>query len=190
MFLIVGLGNPGAKYENNRHNVGFKAVLEIKDCFNFPDFKDKFQGLYSSGTIEGKKIHLLMPQQYMNKSGHSVAECARFYRVKPENIIVIHDELDLEETKIKIKIGGSEGGHNGLRSITSCIGTKDYQRIRIGIGHPGSKDAVAGYVLKDIPKIQTEKFENVYYYLSKVIPTLLKEGRAKASNELALMLKK
>ncbi|MCP4356147.1 MAG: aminoacyl-tRNA hydrolase [Proteobacteria bacterium] len=189
MFLIVGLGNPTKKYADNRHNVGFKAVLEIQGRFNFSDFSNKYHGLYTSGTIDGHKVHLLMPQTYMNKSGHSVAECVNFFKIKPENIIVIHDELDFLEAKVKMKIGGSEGGHNGLKSITQCIGSKNYQRIRIGIDHPGDKNQVSDYVLKDIPKQSQEKFEDIYYYLSKVIPILLSEGQAKASNDLSLLLK-
>ena len=189
MFLLVGLGNPGNKYTNNRHNIGFKATLEIQDRFNFSPFTKKYQGLYTSGTIDGNKVHILMPQTYMNKSGHSVAELARFFRIKPENIIVFHDELDIEPLKVKKKIGGSEGGHNGLKSITECIGTRNYQRIRLGVGHPGHKDQVSDYVLKDFPKAEATNFEDVLYCLARVMPTLLNEGQAKASNELALLLK-
>lgn len=189
MFLIVGLGNPGLKYTNNRHNVGFKAVLEIQNRFNFSEFQNKYNGLYSSGNVEGEKVHLLMPQTYMNKSGHSVAEIVNFFKIKSDNIIVIHDDLDLAPLKVKMKQGGSEGGHNGLRSISSCLGTKNYQRIRIGIGHPEKKDDVANYVLKDFPKDQKEKLEDICYYVSKTLPVLLKEGQAKATNDLALLLK-
>jgi peptidyl-tRNA hydrolase, PTH1 family len=188
MFLLVGLGNPGAKYKDNRHNIGFKAVLEIQSRFNFSEFTNKYQGLYSTGTIAGHKVHLLMPQTYMNKSGHSVAELARFFRIEPKNIIVFHDELDIDPLKVKMKIGGGEGGHNGLKSITSCIGSKDYCRIRLGIGHPGDKNLVANYVLKDFPKDQASEYEHILYSVSKIMPTLLNEGIGKASNELALSL--
>ena len=189
MFLLVGLGNPGSKYADNRHNIGFKAILEIQDRFNFSAFTNKYQGLYTSGKIGEHKVHMLMPQTYMNKSGHSVAEVARFFRIKPENIIVFHDELDIDPLKVKMKIGGGEGGHNGLKSISSCIGNKNYQRIRLGIGHPGDKTQVANYVLKDFPKAEAEKYEDILYYISRTMPTLLDEGISKASNELALLLK-
>ena len=189
MFLLVGLGNPGSKYADNRHNIGFKAILEIKDRFNFSDFTNKYQGLYTSGIINGHKVHMLMPQTYMNKSGHSVAELARFFRIKPENIIVFHDELDIDPLKVKMKIGGGEGGHNGLKSISSCIGSKNYQRIRLGVGHPGDKNKVADYVLKDFSKDQAQQFEDILYYVARTVPTLLDEGISKASNELALLLK-
>ena len=186
MFLLVGLGNPGDKYKNNRHNIGFKAVLDIQDRFSFSEFTSKYNGLYSSGTINGQKVHLLMPQTYMNKSGHSVAQLANFFKIKPENIIVLHDELDIPPLDVKFKLGGGEGGHNGLKSITACIGSKDYIRVRLGVGHPGNKNDVSNYVLADFSKLEQEQYEDILKQVSDIVPVILKEGISKASNNYAL----
>lgn len=187
MFLIVGLGNPGSKYENNRHNIGFLAVQEILRRYSFSDFREKFKGLYTAGDIAGHKVHLLLPQTYMNLSGESVQAAAQFFKIKPEHIIVLHDELDLPPLKVKIKKGGGNGGHNGLKSIQQQLGTPDFKRIRIGIGHPGSKELVSPYVLADFSKAEKPDFERLNEDLADVIPWLLKEGEAKASSELARM---
>ncbi|MEM6811738.1 MAG: aminoacyl-tRNA hydrolase [Pseudomonadota bacterium] len=152
MFLIVGLGNPGNKYEGNRHNIGFMVIDEIARSNNFPAFKNKFQGELSEGRIGTQKIALLKPQTYMNDSGQSVGKAAQFFKVPPEKIIVFHDELDLAPRKIKVKQGGGTGGHNGLKSIDAHLGNKEYWRVRCGIGHPGDKNRVSGYVLNDFSK--------------------------------------
>lgn len=152
MWLLVGLGNPGDKYEYNRHNIGFLAVDAIADTYGFPAYKKKFQGLATEGSIGGEKVILLKPQTYMNNSGQSVGEATKFYKIPLDRIVVFHDELDLAAGKIRTKKGGGNAGHNGLRSMDSHLNSNDYWRIRLGIGHPGDKAMVHGYVLSDFSK--------------------------------------
>jgi PTH1 family peptidyl-tRNA hydrolase len=151
MHLIVGLGNPGDKYKLNRHNIGFLAVDAIARRHGFPPFREKFQGLLSEGTIDGQKVMLLKPQTFMNSSGDSVQKVAKFYQLTAADISVLYDELDLAPGKTRVKVGGGNGGHNGLRSIDPQIGL-NYRRVRLGIGHPGHKDAVMHHVLGDFSK--------------------------------------
>lgn len=151
MKLLVGLGNPGGKYARNRHNVGFMAVDRIREEHDFSPWKRKFQGMISEGEIGGRKVLLLKPETYMNESGRAVGEAARFLKITPADVIVIHDELDLAPGRIKVKTGGGNAGHNGLRSISAHFGN-DYERVRIGIGHPGVKELVAAYALHDFAK--------------------------------------
>ncbi len=151
MLLLVGLGNPGAKYSGNRHNIGFMAVDAISREHRFPPFRQRFQGQTAEGSISGERVILLKPETFMNDSGRSVAEAARFHKIPLENTAVIHDELDLAPGKFRIKIGGGDAGHNGLRSITAHLG-KDYKRLRLGIGHPGDKSLVHAFVLNDFGK--------------------------------------
>ncbi len=158
MRLLVGLGNPGAKYEGNRHNVGFMAVDAIHDRHGFGPWKAKFQGHVADGAIGGQKLMALKPTTFMNESGRAVGEALRFYKLDPADVIVIYDELDLAPTRLKVKQGGGHGGHNGLRSIDAHIG-KDYWRVRIGIGHPGDKARVSGHVLSDFSKGERPNFE-------------------------------
>ena len=152
MWLLVGLGNPGDKYEYNRHNIGFLAIDAIADTFGFPAYKKKYQGLMAEGNIEGDKVILLKPQTYMNNSGQSVGEAAKFYKIPLDRIAVFHDELDLGAGKIRTKKGGGNAGHNGLRSMDSHLNSNDYWRIRLGIGHPGDKAMVHNHVLSDFSK--------------------------------------
>jgi len=151
MYLVVGLGNPGEKYARNRHNIGFMAVDEIVRRHSFSAYRAKFQGELSEGKIGTEKVLVLKPQTFMNESGRSVKEAVTFYKIAPEDIIVLHDELDLAPGKLRVKRGGGHAGHNGLRSIHAHIG-EGYARVRLGIGHPGSKDRVTGHVLKDFVK--------------------------------------
>ena len=152
MLLLVGLGNPGAKYANNRHNIGFMAVDEIvRRHVSFGDWKTKFQGLISEGKIGGEKAIALKPQTFMNNSGKSVSEAIRFYKIPPDQVFVFYDELDLVAGKVKVKRGGGKAGHNGLSSIDAFC-PKDYWKIRLGIGHPGEKSRVMGHVLGDFKK--------------------------------------
>lgn len=151
MILFVGLGNPGPRYAANRHNVGFMAVDAIHDRFRLPAWRQKYQGEISEGTIGPVRVLLLKPQTYMNESGRSVGEVARFHKIAPADVIVFHDELDLPPGKIRVKTGGGHGGHNGLRSLTAHIGD-GYRRVRIGIGHPGDKALVHNHVLNDFAK--------------------------------------
>ncbi len=151
MKLLVGLGNPGSKYARNRHNVGFMAVERIADKHGFGPWKRKFSGLAADGEIAGEKVLLLKPDTYMNESGRSVGEAARFLKIAEGEIVAFHDELDLAPGKLKVKTGGGNAGHNGLRSITQHVGN-EFVRVRIGIGHPGAKELVHGYVLHDFAR--------------------------------------
>ncbi|MFT6933075.1 MAG: PTH1 family peptidyl-tRNA hydrolase, partial [Paracoccaceae bacterium] len=148
MQLWVGLGNPGAKYANNRHNIGFMALDRIAEDHGFAPWRGKFQGSLSEGRLGSQKIMLLKPETFMNLSGQSVGEAMRFFKLTPEDITVFHDELDLVPGKVRVKQSGGHAGHNGLRSLHAHIG-ETYTRVRLGIGHPGHKDRVAAYVLSD-----------------------------------------
>ena len=151
MQLFVGLGNPGGQYAHNRHNIGFMAVDRIAADHGFGSWKAKFQGQISEGLLDGHKVLLLKPQGYMNRSGQSVGEAMRFYKLEPGDVTVFHDELDLAPGKLRVKQGGGHAGHNGLRSLHAHIGDQ-YRRVRMGIGHPGHKDRVSGYVLHDFAR--------------------------------------
>ena len=151
MLLLVGLGNPGARYAGNRHNVGFLAVQEIAKRHGLGPWRRRFAGVACEGPLGGVRTLLLLPGTYMNESGRAVAEAAHFYKLSPADIAVFHDEIDLPPGKVRVKIGGGIAGHNGLRSISEHIGN-DYRRVRIGVGHPGDKDLVQHYVLHDFAK--------------------------------------
>jgi PTH1 family peptidyl-tRNA hydrolase len=151
MLLIVGLGNPGAQYARNRHNVGFMAADAIHRRHGFPKWRRRFQAELSEAELGGDKCLLLKPQTYMNESGRAVEAAAHFYKLAPASILVIHDEVDLPPGTMRMKTGGGVAGHNGLRSIGAAIGN-GFRRLRIGIGHPGVKELVAGYVLHDFAK--------------------------------------
>jgi len=148
MLLFVGLGNPGAKYARNRHNIGFAVVDEIARRHGFAPWRRRFQGETSEGTLDGARVILLKPTTYMNESGRSVQEAANFFKLGAGDITVFQDELELQPAKLRVKVGGGIAGHNGLRSLTSHIGN-DYRRVRLGIGHPGVKELVHAHVLSD-----------------------------------------
>ena len=151
MLLLVGLGNPGARYVGNRHNIGFLAVQEIAKRHGLGPWRRRFAGVACEGPLGGVRTLLLLPGTYMNESGRAVAEAAHFYKLSPADIAVFHDEIDWPPGKVRVKIGGGIAGHNGLRSISEHIGN-DYRRVRIGVGHPGDKDMVQHYVLNDFAK--------------------------------------
>jgi peptidyl-tRNA hydrolase, PTH1 family len=151
MLLFVGLGNPGERYAGNRHNIGFMAVQAIAKQHRIAPWRRKFQGVAVEGTIGAKKVLLLLPDTFMNESGRAVAEAAHFYKLEAGSVVVFHDEAELAPGKVRVKKGGGNAGHNGLRSITEHIGN-DYHRVRLGIGHPGSKDMMESYVLQDFAK--------------------------------------
>ena len=174
MHLIVGLGNPGKEYEKTRHNVGFMAIDRLIEDYGLSSPKTKFHGILSDGLIEGKKVLAIKPKTFMNRSGLCVGEVTKFYKIPLENIIVLHDEIDLVFSKVRVKSGGGHGGHNGLRDIDAKIG-KDYKRIRIGVGHPGDKDKVSGYVLKNFSKEEQPSIEKLIDDISSNIPLLLKD---------------
>jgi len=147
MIILVGLGNIGGKYAANRHNVGFMAMDEIAQAHGFEPFRARFQGMVSEGRLGQSKALLLKPSTMMNLSGQAVGEAMRYYKAEPEQIVVFHDEIDLAPGKCRAKTGGGHAGHNGLRSIHAHIGP-EYHRIRIGVGHPGRKEAVPGFVAR------------------------------------------
>lgn len=175
MLVVVGLGNPGDSYCNNRHNIGFMAVEEIHRHFSFSSWTKKFQALISEAVIEGEKVLLVKPQTFMNLSGQAVGELTRFYKIASEDVIVIHDELDLPPGKVKTKIGGGAGGHNGLKSIDSHI-TPNYVRVRIGIGHPGHKDQVSPYVLSNFSGSDKKWVEQVCDDIARALPDFMNDG--------------
>ena len=192
MLLLVGLGNPGSKYNNNRHNIGFMAVDEIVHRHNFSAAKARFQGHCFEGRMESEKILILKPQTFMNVSGQSVGEAARFYKILPEDIYVFHDDLDIPAGKIKFKTGGGHAGHNGLRSIDQHMG-KNYHRIRMGIGHPGEREQVTGHVLGDFAKADQQWLEPLMDAVAFAAPALTdrsgETAGAKFLNEVGLRLK-
>ena len=151
MILIAGLGNPGVRHAKNRHNIGFMAIEAIAAARRIGPFRSRFQGLVADGALGENRVALLLPQTFMNESGRSVGDAMRFYKLDLVSVIVIHDELDLAPAKVRVKVGGGNAGHNGLRSITAHIGN-DYKRVRLGIGHPGAKELVYPYVLGDFSK--------------------------------------
>lgn len=185
MQLLVGLGNPGDKYRNNRHNIGFMAIDAIARRHNFPPFRQKFAGLISEGGIAGEKVLLLKPQTWMNNSGDSVQAVASFYKLGPEAITVIYDEIDLASGKVRIKRGGGNGGHNGLRSIDPQIGT-NYRRVRLGVGHPGHKDLVMPHVLGDFSKAEMAWFGPLLDAIAENADLLAKGDDNGLMNKLAI----
>jgi PTH1 family peptidyl-tRNA hydrolase len=171
MKLWVGLGNPGAKYAANRHNIGWMALDRIASDHGFAPFRGKFQGALSEGKFGSEKVLLLKPETFMNLSGQSVGEAMRFYKLSPGDVTVFHDELDLAPGKVRVKQGGGHAGHNGLRSIHQHIG-EAYGRVRLGIGHPGHKDRVAGYVLSDFAKADQDWLDDVLRGIADGAPEL------------------
>lgn len=177
MYLLVGLGNPGKKYEGNRHNIGFMVMDEIARQNNFPAFKSKFQGEVSEGRIGTQKVALLKPQTFMNESGQSVGKAVKFFKLDLDKVIVFHDELDIEPRRTKVKQGGGTGGHNGLKSIDRHLGNKEYWRVRCGIGHPGDKNRVSGYVLNDFSKEEQVWLPDWVDDLARYTDYLINENR-------------
>lgn len=185
MKLIVGLGNPGGKYARHRHNIGFMALDRISADHGFGLWKPKFQGQISEGRLGREKVMLLKPETFMNNSGQSVGEAMRFYKLGPDDVIVLHDELDLAPGKTRVKQGGGHAGHNGLRSLHAHIG-EAYHRVRLGIGHPGHKDRVAGYVLHDFSKADAEWLEDVLQGVSDGAQHLAEGDGGRFMNAVAL----
>lgn len=186
MLLLVGLGNPGEKYQRHRHNVGFLAVDAIAAAHGFGAPRKKFQAVLREGDIAGEKAILLKPQTFMNESGLAVGAAMRFYKLAPADVIVFHDELDLEAGKIKAKLGGGNAGHNGLRSIDEHVGS-DFRRVRIGIGHPGDKTRVTGHVLGDFAKADHDWLDPLLAAIAKSAP-FLAAGDARFATAVAQTL--
>ena len=185
MKMFVGLGNPGAKYAQNRHNIGFMVVDQIATDHGFAPWRAKFQGQVSEGRLGSEKIVLLKPGTFMNLSGQSVGEAMRFYKLDSTDITVFHDEIDLAPAKVRLKAGGGHAGHNGLRSIHQHIGPH-YDRVRLGVGHPGHKHAVPGYVLHDFAKADAEWLDDVLRGLSDGAVALAEGDGPRALNAVAL----
>jgi peptidyl-tRNA hydrolase, PTH1 family len=186
--LIAGLGNPGADYARNRHNAGFMALDTIHASYDFKPWRARFQGLSSEGALDGRKVHLLKPMTYMNDSGLSVGVAARFFKLPPEAIVVLHDEIDLAAAKLKAKAGGGDAGHNGLRSITATLGP-DYRRVRIGVGHPGEKGRVHGHVLNNFSKADEDWLVPLLSAIAEAAPLLARDDDVGFMNKVALILK-
>jgi peptidyl-tRNA hydrolase, PTH1 family len=182
--LFVGLGNPGAKYARNRHNIGYMAVDAIASDHGFGPWRSKFQGVVSEGRLGSEKVVLLKPETYMNKSGQSVGEAMRFYKLEPADIVVFHDEIDLAPGKVRVKTGGGHAGHNGLRSLHQHIGDA-YQRVRLGVGHPGHKDAVPHYVLHDFPRADEEWLDDIIRGCAEGAPDLASGDSGRFMNAIA-----
>lgn len=173
MLLLVGLGNPGDKYTNTRHNVGFMMADEIARHHGFSPWRGKFQGLICDGMVGGEKILLLKPQTFMNRSGQSVSEACRFYKLDTDQLIVFHDELDLAAGKLRIKTGGGHGGNNGIRDITAHMNA-DFKRVRMGVGRPQTKEQVSNHLLSDFAKSDNSWLEPMIDECVRSLPLLLK----------------
>lgn len=171
MQILAGLGNPGGKYARTRHNIGFMALDRIAEDHGFTPWRARFQGEVAEGRLGQEKVLLLKPQTFMNNSGQSVGEAMRFFKLTPAEITVFHDELDLAPGKCRVKTGGGHAGHNGLRSLHAHIG-EAYHRVRLGIGHPGRKEAVAGYVLHDFAKAEEDWLDDLLRGISDGAPAL------------------
>ena len=186
MFLLVGLGNPGKKYENTRHNVGFNAVDAFARTHGVAAFSGKFKGSYARGAVAGCDVVLLKPDTFMNLSGESVAPAASFFHVEPASIIVVHDELDVPFGEVRLKVGGGHGGHNGLRSMVGCLSTPDFVRVRVGIGRPppGFKGDVADYVLGSWDTMESAVLGDVVQRVVQMLERTLEKGAAVTMNEM------
>ena len=187
MVLLVGLGNPGQDYAKNRHNIGFMAVDEIVERHGFGPWRRRFQGQAADGRLSGKRAFALKPETYMNESGRAVTAAMRYYRLEPEDVIVLYDEIDLEAGKVRCKQGGGNAGHNGLRSLDSHIG-RNYVRVRLGIGHPGDRDRVSSHVLGNFSKADMKWVTDVIDAVSDAIPALAIGDIPGFSNQVAQQL--
>jgi len=187
LVLFVGLGNPGASYVNNRHNVGFRVVEAIARRHGVGPWRRRFQGVAAEGSIAGQRLLALLPGTYMNDSGRAVAEAAHFYKLELADLVVFHDELDLPPAKVRVKLGGGIAGHNGLRSISAHVGN-EYRRVRIGIGHPGVKEMVHPYVLSDFAKSERPWVEALCEIIADNAELLAKGEDASFQNKVHLAM--
>ena len=182
MYLIVGLGNPEKDYCNTRHNMGFDVINKLAEAYDIKVTKTKWKGLYGKGRIEGEQVILLKPQTYMNLSGESLIEFARFYQIPKENILVIYDDMDTETGKIRIRKKGSSGTHNGMKSVVGSLGTEEFLRIRVGIGMPEHKGNLISYVIGAIPEEDRILLDKGTTLAKEATVVLLTEGIDKAMN--------
>jgi len=185
--LWVGLGNPGRRYALNRHNIGFMVIDAIAQVHRFGPVQKRFSGWVQEGRIADTKVLLLKPATFMNESGGAVSAALRFYNLPGEALTVFHDELDLEPGRVKLKHGGGSAGHNGLRSIAQHLGA-DFRRVRIGIGHPGHKDRVAGYVLSNYPRTELDGLSDLLGAIAAEADWLARDDDKRFLNDLALRL--
>ena len=185
--LIAGLGNPGAQYARNRHNAGFILADKLHAHYRFGPWKAKFEGFLSEGALGGRKTYLLKPQTYMNNSGVSVGAALRFFKLPLSALVVMHDEIDLAEGKIKVKTGGGDAGQNGLRSITASLGP-DYRRLRIGVGHPGEKSLVTAHVLQNFSKEDIDWLRPLAAAMVEAAPFLAQDDDAGFMSKVALLI--
>ncbi|HEX2255484.1 MAG TPA: aminoacyl-tRNA hydrolase [Afifellaceae bacterium] len=188
MLLIVGLGNPGQRYAGHRHNIGFRAADAIHRRHGFPPWRARFQGEAAEGLLDGEKALILKPATFMNESGRAVAQAVRFYKLEPRDIVVIHDELDLPPGKLRMKAGGGHGGHNGLKSVEAHVG-KAFRRMRLGIGHPGRKEQVNGYVLHDFAKADRDWLEPLLAAIADNAALLARGDDASLMNRVHLVMR-
>jgi len=186
MWLLVGLGNPGPKYAQNRHNIGFMVIEEIATRNRSDGWRSKFGGEITSADVAGAKAVLLKPQEYMNVSGQAVQRSAAFYQVEPKQVIVVHDEIDLPLGTLRVKVGGGHGGHNGLRSIIQELGSQEFLRVRVGVGRPGPAGKgsnVAGFVLDDFAKSERTEVEILVKEAADAFEEIIKKGPVAAMNK-------
>ena len=187
MLLFVGLGNPGPRYAGNRHNIGFMAVQAIARRHDISPWRRKFQGVAVEGNVAGERIVLLLPGTFMNESGRAVQEAAKFYKLEPGQVVVIHDEVELPPAKVRLKKGGGNAGHNGLRSITAHVGN-DYRRVRIGVGHPGDKKLMESYVLQDFAKDEWPWVEALCEIVADSVALLVEGKDSTFQNKVHLVM--
>ena len=185
MLLLVGLGNPGARYVGNRHNVGFLTLQAVAERHGIGPWRRRFAGVACEGPLGGERALLLLPGTFMNESGRAVAEAAQFYKLGPADVTVFHDEIELPPGKVRVKVGGGIAGHNGLRSITAHIGN-DYRRVRIGVGHPGAKDMVEHYVLSDFAKSERPWVDALIGIIADSVDLLVRGQDASFQNKVHL----
>ena len=182
-YLLVGLGNPGIKYEKNRHNIGFCLIDYFTGQINSEDYIDKFNSKYTLVRLNDNKIHIIKPQTYMNRSGVSVRNCKDFFKIAPNNIIVVYDDMDLALGSLKIKSSGGSAGHNGIKSLIDEIGSNNFVRIRIGIGKPLNKENVNNYVLSNFKKDEFEALSRIKNRIEEIIKDIIFEGIIFAMNK-------
>jgi len=184
MKLLIGLGNPGARYAGHRHNIGFRAVEAIADRHGFGPWKRRFQGEAAEGRLGAEKALLLKPMTFMNESGRAAGEAMRFFKLAPADLFVFHDDLDLAPGRVKVKQGGGHAGHNGLRSLTAHCGA-EFWRVRIGIGHPGERAKVLSHVLGDFAKADARWLDPLVDAIADAAPDLVSGGEAKFATDVA-----
>ncbi len=189
MLVVVGLGNTGQKYASNRHNVGFMVVDELIRAYGLGVGRARFQSIVHEGWLAGEKVLALKPTTYVNESGRAVGCALRFYKLTPAHVIAIHDELDLAPGKLRVKTGGGNGGHNGIRSIDAHIG-RDYRRVRIGIGHPGHRDRVSGHVLSDFSKEEHDWLDRLIDAVTEAFPLVIAGDDSRFMSRVALLTRK